>query len=175
VTGNQTSRTLTWAQMMGKESVGSQALCSSVDGAWPFRKAYVIMSDMNGRQIQESRDVNTDFPGMTAAQLSEKTLTLANRYTTTVNLAAGVNGDSGFTVPTTRSIDISRSNYLTDSVYLPFSMDVSDYNLDWTLTGGDGSYAWNPSGNKWHAQPGIINPTYKKARTGDTSCTRVVY
>ena len=175
VTGNQTSRTLTWAQMMGKESVGSQALCSSVDGAWPFRKAYVIMSDMNGRQIQESRDVNSDFPGMTAAQLSEKTLTLANRYTTTVNLAAGVNGDSGFTVPTTRSIDISRSNYLTDSVYLPFSMDVSDYNLDWTLTGGDGSYAWNPSGNKWHAQPGIINPTYKKARTGDTSCTRVVY
>jgi len=175
VTGNQTSRTLTWAQMMSKESVDSQALCSSVDGAWPFRKAYVIMSDMNGRQIQESRDVSTDFPGMTAAQIGDKTLTLATRYTTTANLNSAVLGTHAFNVPTTRSIDISRSNYLTDPLYLPFSMDVSDYNLDWTLTSGDGSYAWNPSGNKWHAQPGIINPTYKKAGAADTSCTRVVY
>ena len=133
------------------------------------------MSDMNGRQIQESRDVNADFPVMTAAQMGDKTLTLANRYTTSEDLDKGVRGVSGFTVPTTRSIDISRSNYLTDPVYLPFSMDVSDYNLDWTLPSGDGSFAWNPSGNKWHAQPGIINPTYKKARAGDTTCTKVVY
>jgi len=175
VTGNQTSRTLTWAQMMSKESVGSQALCSSVDGAWPFRKAYVTMSDMNGRQIQESRDVSADFPGMTAAQMGDKTLYLAARYSNLINLDKGVNGITSFTVPATRSIDISRSNYLTDPVYLPFSMDVSDYDLDWTLPSGNTEYKWNPSGNKWHAQPGVINPAYKKARAGDTSCTRVVY
>lgn len=175
VTGNQTSRTLTWAQMMSKESAGSQALCSSSDGAWPFRKAYVTMSDMNGRQIQESRDVSTDFPGMTDAQLSEKTLTLANRYTTTAALNSGVTGAHGFTVPTTRAIDISRSNYLTDPMYLPFSFDVSDYDLDWTLPSGVGSYAWNPSGNKWHAQPGVINPAYQKASASAASCTKVVF
>jgi hypothetical protein len=105
--------------------------------------------------------------------MADKTLTLASRYTTAANLAAAVRGDTSFNVPTTRSIDISRSNYLTDPVYLPFSMDVSDYNLDWTW--GDGSFAWNPSGNKWHAQPGVINPAYKKARAGDTTCTKVVY
>jgi hypothetical protein len=175
VTGNQTSRTLTWAQMMSKESVGSQALCSSVDGAWPFRKAYVIMSDMNGRQIQESRDVNADFPSMTAAQMGDKTLYLATRYSNLTNLDKGVNGITNFTVPATRSIDISRSNYLTDPVYLPFSMDVSDYDLDWTLPSGNTEYKWNPSGNKWHAQPGIINPSYKKAAAGDMSCTKVVF
>lgn len=173
VAGNQTSRTIKWEQMMAKESAGSQALCSASEGAWPYRKAYVIMADLNGRQIQESRDVSADFPGMTAAQLSDKTLNLANRYTTTAALASSVAGTTGYNPATTRSIDISRPNYLTDSIYLPFTFDVSGYDLNWTVP--QGSFAWNPTGNKWHGQPGVINPAYEKASATATTCTKVVF
>lgn len=175
VTANQTSRTLTWAQMMAKEPVNSQALCSSFDGGYPYRKAYVIMADMNGRQIMENREVWGDFPGMTAADLGVGGLNMATRYTSTAFLQKAVSGDSGYNPPVTRAIDISRPNYLTDAVYLPMTFDVSDYNLDWTIpTDGTGS-AWMPAGGKWHAQPGVIQPAYEKASAGTTTCTKVNY
>jgi hypothetical protein len=173
VLGNQLSRTLTWAQMMAKEKAGSQALCSSYEGAWASRKAYVILADMNGRQIQEAREVGADFPGMTAATLGDKTLALASRYTASADLASAISEAAGVSPPLTRSIDIGRSNYLTDSLYLPMMMDVSGYDLSWTLAAGS-TYPWKPTtGSDWHAQPGIIQPAYEKATASATTCTKV--
>jgi hypothetical protein len=170
--GNQLSRTLTWAQMMAKEKAGSQALCSSYEGAWASRKAYVILADMNGRQIQEAREVGADFPGMTAATLGDKTLALASRYTTVPNLASAMSDTVDVSPPFTRSIDIGRSNYLTDSLYLPMMMDVSGYDLSWTVA--ENTYSWKPTtGSDWHAQPGIIQPAYEKATASATTCTKV--
>lgn len=173
VLANQTSRTITWDQMMAREAVGSQALCSSVDGAYAYRKAYVVMIDMNGRQIMENREVSADLPG--AIDIANKNLNLATRYTTVLNLAKAVNGDTGFNPPLTRAIDISRPNYLTDTVYVPITFDVSDYDLSWTVPAGVTDYAWNPAGNNWHAQPGVIQPAYSKAAAGTTSCTKVTF
>jgi hypothetical protein len=174
VTGNQLSRTLTWAQMMAKEKPGSQALCSSFDGAWGYRKAYVILADMNGRQIQEGREVSADFPGLTSATLSDGSLALAGRYTNGTDLTKAMNGDANYLPTLTRAIDISRPNYLTDGIYLPMMMDVNGYDLGWTVTAGS-TYPWNPTGNNWHAQPGVVQPAYEKASAGTTACTRVNY
>jgi hypothetical protein len=174
VLANQTSRTITWDQMMAREPVGSQALCSSFEGAFPYRKAYVVMIDMNGRQIMENREVSADLPG--AIDIANKNLNLATRYTTVLNLSKAVNGDTTFNPPLTRKIDISRSNYLTDTVYVPMTFDVSDYDLSWSVPQAAASdYAWNPAGNSWHAQPGVIQPAYSKAAAGATSCTKVTY
>jgi hypothetical protein len=174
VLANQTSRTITWDQMMAREPVGSQALCSSFEGAFPYRKAYVVMIDMNGRQIMENREVSADLPG--TIDIANKNLNLATRYTTALNLVKAVNGDTGFNPPLTRAIDISRPNYLTDTVYVPMTFDVSDYDLSWTVPQAVASdYAWNPTGNNWHAQPGVIQPAYSKAAAGTTSCTKVAY
>ncbi len=175
VLANQTSRTITWDQMMAREPVGSQALCSSVDGAYPYRKAYVVMIDMNGRQIMENREVSADLPG--AINIADKTINLASRYTSTAALASSVSvNNTGYTPPVTRAIDISRPNYLTDTVYVPMTFDVSDYDLSWTVPQAVASdYAWNPTGNNWHAQPGVIQPAYSKAAAGTTSCTKVTY
>lgn len=174
VLANQTSRTITWDQMMAREPVGSQALCSSFEGAFPYRKAYVVMIDMNGRQIMENREVSADLPG--TIDIANKNLNLATRYTTALNLGKAVNGDTGFNPPLTRAIDISRPNYLTDTVYVPMTFDVSDYDLSWTVPQAVASdYAWNPTGNNWHAQPGVIQPAYSKAAAGTTSCTKVTY
>jgi hypothetical protein len=174
VLANQTSRTITWDQMMAREPVGSQALCSSFEGAFPYRKAYVVMIDMNGRQIMENREVSADLPG--AIDIANKNLNLATRYTTALNLGKAVNGDTGFNPPLTRAIDISRPNYLTDTVYVPMTFDVSDYDLSWTVPQAVASdYAWNPTGNNWHAQPGVIQPAYSKAAAGTTSCTKVTF
>lgn len=175
VMANQLSRTITWTQMMAKERAGSQALCSSFEGAWPYRKAYVILSDMNGRQIMESREVSADFPGMSASDLNNGTLTLASRYTSAADLASAVAGTSSYNPPLTRAIDISRPNYLTDTVYLPMTFDTSDYDLSWSSA--DSTFSWNPGGssNNWHAQPGVIQPAYQKASANATACTRVTY
>jgi hypothetical protein len=173
VLANQTSRTITWDQMMAREPVGSQALCSSVDGAYAYRKAYVVMIDMNGRQIMENREVSADLPG--AIDIANKNLNLATRYTTVDNLRKAVDGETLFNPPLTRKIDISRPNYLTDTVYLPMTFDVSDYDLSSTVPAGVTDYAWNPAGNNWHAQPGVIQPAYSKAAAGTTSCTKVTF
>lgn len=172
VTANQLSRTLTWAQMMAKEKVGSQALCSSYEGAWASRKAYVILADMNGRQLQEMREVNADFPGMTSATLGDSSLALATRYTSAADLTSAMAGVANFAPTMVRAIDISRSNYLTDSLYLPLMMDVSGYVLDWTVAAGT-TYPWKPTSSNWHAQPGVIQPAYEKASAGATVCTKV--
>jgi hypothetical protein len=174
VTANQLSRTLTWAQMMAKEKAGSQALCSSYEGAWGFRKAYVILADMNGRQIQESRDVSADFPGMSSASLGDSRLALAGRYTDANDLTSAIGGVANYLPTLTRAIDISRPNYLTDSIYLPMMMDVSGYDLAWTVAAGN-TYPWNPTTSNWHAQPGVIQPAYEKASAGATTCTRVIH
>lgn len=177
VMGNQLSRTLTWAQMMAKEKVGSQALCSAHEGAWAYRKAYVILADMNGRQIQEGREVSADFPGLTSSTLSDGSLALATRYTSAIDLGFAVadGGTANYAPALTRAIDISRPNYLTDSVYLPLMLDASGYDLSWTV-GANTSYAWLPiTGSNWHAQPGVIQPAYEKASANATTCTRVSY
>ena len=175
ITGNQLSRTLTWAQMMAKEKVGSQALCSAYEGAWAYRKAYVILADMNGRQIQEGREVSADFPGLTTSTLGDGSLTLATRYTSAADLDFAKRGTANYAPTLTRAIDISRSNYLTDSLYLPLILDASGYDLSWTV-GANTSYEWLPvTGSNWHAQPGVIQPAYQKASADSTTCTRVTY
>lgn len=174
VTANQLSRTLTWSQMMAKEKIGSQALCSAYEGAWGYRKAYVILADMNGRQIQEGREVSADFPGLTSTSLNDGSLALATRYTAAADLTSAMNGVAGYGPPLTRAIDVGRPNYLTDTIYLPMMMDVSGYDLGWTVAAGS-SYPWNPSSSNWHAQPGVIQPAYEKASAGATTCTRVSY
>ena len=132
------------------------------------------MIDMNGRQIMENREVSADLPS--AIDIANKNLNLATRYTTALNLGKAVNGDTGFNPPLTRAIDISRPNYLTDTVYVPITFDVSDYDLSWTVPQAVASdYAWNPTGNNWHAQPGVIQPAYSKAAAGTTSCTKVTF
>ena len=179
--------TLTWAQAMSKERVGSRALCSSFDGAFPNRNAGVIMIDMNGRNIIEYRDVQSDWPGMTAADLANPSLHLAGSY---INASAY---DLAITNPFTRNVspaptragDISRPNYLTDGVYLPITFDVQGYELNWTIPSSTPEFLltilstgwnpWNPFGNKWHAQPGIIQPAYEKASAGATTCTPKIW
>jgi len=132
------------------------------------------MIDMNGRQIMENREVSADLPGV--IDIGNKNLNLATRYTTVLNLSKSVNGDTTFNPALTRKIDISRPNYLTDTVYLPMTFDVSDYDLSWTVPQAVASdYAWNPAGNNWHAQPGVIQPAYSKAAAGTTSCTKVTF
>jgi hypothetical protein len=91
--------TLTWDQMMRKESVGSMNLCSAFTGFWQYRSAYVNMIDMNGRTIQERREVWGDFPNETA-------------YT-------------GFN----RLTEVSRPNLMTDHTYLPHDVDASEYQI----------------------------------------------
>lgn len=175
VTANQLSRTLTWAQMMAKEKAGSKALCSSFDGAWTYRKAYVILADMNGRQIQEAREVSADLPGMSSGDLADGTLALATRYTSATDLASATSGTANFAPPITRAIDVLRPNYLTDAVYLPITFDVSGYDLGWTSAAA--TFSWNPngSGNHWHGQPGVVQPAYEKASANASTCTPVVY
>jgi hypothetical protein len=173
VMANQLSRTLSWAQMMGKEKQGSQALCSSLEGAWGSRQAYVIFADMNGRQIKESREVSADFPGMSESDLGNAQLTLAGHYTSASSLASAIGGAPGYRPSLTRAIDISRPNYLTDPVYLPMRLDVSDYDLSWTSP--ENTYSWSPVSDNWHAQPGVIQPAYEKASSSATTCTRVTY
>lgn len=175
VIGNQLSRTLTWAQMMAKEKAGSQALCSAYEGAWAYRKAYVILADMNGRQIQEGREVSADFPGLTTSTLGDRSLTLATRYTSAADLDLAKSGTANYSPTLTRAIDISRPNYLTDSLYLPLILDASGYDLTWTV-GANTSYEWLPvTGSNWHGQPGVIQPAYQKASANATTCTRVIY
>ena len=174
VMGNQLNRTLTWAQMMAKEKAGSQALCSAYEGAWGYRKVYVILADMNGRQIQEGREVSADFPGLTSATLGDGNLTLATRYTDATDLSRAMSGTANYAPTLTRAIDISRPNYLTDSVYLPMTFDVSGYDLAWTVVAGT-SYPWLPTSSNWHAQPGVIQPAYEKASASATACTKVIH
>lgn len=96
---------------VGQRKTESQALCSSFDGAWGFRKAYVILADMNGRQIQEGREVSADFPGLTSVTLSDGSLALAGRYTNGTDLTKAMNGDANYQPTLTGAIDISRPNY----------------------------------------------------------------
>ena len=175
--------TLTWAQAMSKERVGSRALCSSFDGAFPNRNAGVIMIDMNGRNIIEYRDVQSDWPGMTAADLANPSLYLAGSYIDANKYTAFITNPftPNVSPAQTRAGDISRSNYLTDGVYLPITFDVQGYDLDWTIPSSTpgilltGWNPWNPFGNKWHAQPGIIQPAYEKASAGATTCTPKIW
>lgn len=175
VAANQLRRAITWAQMMAKEKAGSQALCSSMEGAWAYRKAYVILADMNGRQIQEAREVSADLPGMSASELADGSVALATRYTSETDFLAAIGGTANYLPPITRAIDVFRPNYLIDAVYLPLSMDVSAYDLSWTSAAS--TYAWNPGGSSshWHAQPGVVQPAYEKASASATSCTPVAY
>lgn len=64
VPSNATSRTLRWAEMIEREPEGVMNVCSSYEGFWLYRKSYVIMSDINGRMIQENREVFGDYKDM---------------------------------------------------------------------------------------------------------------
>jgi hypothetical protein len=107
VTENQTSRTLTWAYLLNKESQAGKALCSSYKGYWPYRQAYVNMIDINGRMISERREVYGDYP----------------------NLATSLQGDSTDTnTPDfVRAIEVTRPNMNSDTSYLPFDINITGF------------------------------------------------
>lgn len=65
VPSNATSRTLRWSEMLEREAQEAMNVCSAYEGFWLYRKSYVIMSDINGRMIQENREVYGDYPNMT--------------------------------------------------------------------------------------------------------------
>ena len=93
------SLTLTWDRMMSKEAPNAMNLCSAFTGFWQYRSAYVNMIDMNGRTLQEKREVWGDFPG-------EQAYTGWNRAT-----------------------DVTRPNLNDDHLYIAHEVDASEYGI----------------------------------------------
>jgi len=119
-TMQQTERTLTWDRMRLKEPINSKNLCSSHSGYWGYRQAYVGMLDINGRMIQERREVWADFPG--TYEIS--------------NIDFSLPGDKNFTggvIPQPeapemfRGKDVSRPNMTTDAIFFAMNPRVEDY------------------------------------------------
>ena len=116
----QKERTLTWDRMRLKEPVNNKNLCSSHYGYWGYRQAYVGMLDINGRMIQERREVWADFPG-------------SYEITNTDFALPGDKNFNGSNVPQPetpemfRGKDVSRPNMTTDAVFFPMNPKVDDY------------------------------------------------
>lgn len=119
-TMQQTERTLTWDRMRLKEPINSKNLCSSHVGYWGYRQAYVGMLDINGRMIQERREVWADFPGTYEVS----------------NIDFALPGDKNFTggaIPQPeapemfRGKDVSRPNMTTDTIFFAMNPRVDDY------------------------------------------------
>jgi hypothetical protein len=104
VTENQTSRTLTWNFLINKEAQGSEALCSSFAGYWPYRQAYVHMIDINGRMIGERREVYGDYPDLAPSLMGEST--------------------SPSNPELYRAIEVSRPRMNNDALYIPFVINT---------------------------------------------------
>lgn len=112
----QKERTLTWSRMRLKEPVNNKNLCSSHYGYWGYRQAYVGMLDLNGRMIQERREVWADFPGT---------------YDVT-DVSFALPGDNNYPSSTLspemlRGKDVSRPNMTTDPVFFAMNPKVDDY------------------------------------------------
>jgi hypothetical protein len=104
VATSDTSQILKFSDLISRESANSLNFCSAYNGFVRTRQAYVQLSDVNGRQIMEMREVWWDFPNKipyTNAAVSDRprqdtdTLYLAN---TSVG-KAGYAGERGYVHP----------------------------------------------------------------------------
>jgi hypothetical protein len=133
----QRSRTVTWDQMRLKEGSGNKNLCSAHYGYWGYRMAYVSVLDVNGRQIQEKREVWADFPGLsditdTAMVINgdfgqdgrAKQVPAGSTYAAVGSYAPL----TAFNIPEmNRAKDVSRPNMTTDPVFFAMNPRVDDY------------------------------------------------
>ena len=62
VATNDTSQVLKFSDLIGRESQNSLNFCSAYKGFVQSRQVYVQLSDVNGRQIMEMREVWWDYP-----------------------------------------------------------------------------------------------------------------
>ena len=101
VATNDTSQVLRFSDLISREKETNLNFCSAYKGFVQSRQAYVQLSDVNGRQLMEMREVWWDFPNKTPylnATISDRpnqdsdTLYLAN---TSVGKAV-YNGERGF-------------------------------------------------------------------------------
>lgn len=133
----QRSRTLGWSQLRLKEGIGNKNLCSAHYGYWGYRMAYVSVLDINGRQIQEKREVWADFPGLT--DVTDLYFAINGDFGQdgrAKQVPAGLTYDtyntyapnSAFTSPEMfRAKDVSRPNMTTDAVFFAMNPKVDDY------------------------------------------------
>ncbi len=124
----QRNRTLSWSQMQRKEGVGNKNLCSAHYGYWGYRMAYVSVMDVNGRQIQEKREVWSDFPGLT--DVADTNFAINGDFGWDSRAKRGNTSatTSDFTTPEMyRAKDVSRPNMTTDTVFFAMNPKVDDY------------------------------------------------
>ena len=65
VATSDTSQILKFSDLISRESANSLNFCSAYKGFVQSRQVYVQLSDVNGRQIMEMREVWWDYPGKT--------------------------------------------------------------------------------------------------------------
>jgi hypothetical protein len=65
VATSDTSQVLKFSDLISRESANSLNFCSAYKGFVQSRQVYVQLSDVNGRQIMEMREVWWDYPGKT--------------------------------------------------------------------------------------------------------------
>lgn len=133
----QRSRTLSWDQMRLKEGVGNKNLCSAHYGYWGYRMAYVSVLDINGRQIQEKREVWADFPGLT--EITDTAFAINGDFgqdgrakqvpagSTYAAVGTYVPNSAFTTAEMFRAKDVSRPNMTNDPVFFAMNPKVDDY------------------------------------------------
>ena len=65
VATNDTSQVLKFSDLISREKEGNLNFCSAYQGFVQSRQVYVQLSDVNGRQLMEMREVWWDFPNKT--------------------------------------------------------------------------------------------------------------
>lgn len=101
VATSDTSQVLKFSDLISRDKEGSMNFCSAYKGFIRSRQVYVQLSDVNGRQLMEMRDVWWDYPNKTpytGATVSDR----PNQATDPIYLPntsvgkANYNGESGF-------------------------------------------------------------------------------
>jgi hypothetical protein len=62
VATSDTSQVLRFSDLIARETTGNFNLCSAYNGFFRLRQVYVMLSDFNGRQLMEMREVWWDYP-----------------------------------------------------------------------------------------------------------------
>lgn len=101
VATNDTSQVLRFSDLIGREKDGNFNFCSAYKGLVQSRQVYVQLSDVNGRQLMEMREVwwdfpnKTPYPGSTASDRPNQTTDALYLVNTSVG-KNNYNGESGF-------------------------------------------------------------------------------
>lgn len=101
VATSDTSQVLRFSDLISREKDGNFNFCSAYQGFIRSRQVYVQLSDVNGRQLMEMREVWWDFPGKTpypGATASDRPnqITDALYLTNTSVGKTNYNGERGF-------------------------------------------------------------------------------